>query len=80
MYERLCRGPETFRYVDAAQLVKHYFGLKAWCERNGGRRATLLYLYWEPLEADRHPDCGNIARRSSAFARLSMTRRRPSAR
>jgi hypothetical protein len=56
MYERLRRDPGTFSYLDAGQLVKHYFGLKAFCEQNGGQPTVLLYLYWEPFEADSHPE------------------------
>jgi len=44
--------PDSFALLDVAQLVKHAFGL-ARCFR--GRPTTLLYLYWEPLDADRHP-------------------------
>lgn len=34
-------------HLDAAQLVKHYLGLKNQPEFRG-KRITLLYLYWEP--------------------------------
>jgi hypothetical protein len=42
--------PDAFRFLDVAQLIKHAFGV-ARCFK--GRRTTLLYLYWEPLGADR---------------------------
>jgi hypothetical protein len=41
--------PDSFRLLDVAQLIKHAFGL-ARCFK--GRQATLLYLYWEPQDAD----------------------------
>jgi hypothetical protein len=56
MYERLREDPSAFTYLDAGQLVKHYFGLKRYCEKAGGLQATFLYLYWEPLDADRHAE------------------------
>lgn len=45
------------RHLDVAQLVKHYFGLNrllAQGDETGWRPtgATLLYLYWEPEDAD----------------------------
>ena len=48
MYARLRSDPQTYRHLDAAQLVKHYLGLRhsfATLER------TLVYLYWEPANA-----------------------------
>jgi len=36
--------PTAYRYLDAAQLVKHSLGLMRGCPQ-----ATLMYLYWEPL-------------------------------
>lgn len=47
MRDRLRKEPTSFRYLDAAQLVKHAFGLVT----EGARRqkpAALLYLYAEP--------------------------------
>lgn len=37
-------------HLDVAQLVKHYLGLSN--VRKEGQRCVLLYLYWEPLNAD----------------------------
>jgi hypothetical protein len=34
-----------YRYLDAAQLIKHYLGLS---HSRPGRSITLLYLFWEP--------------------------------
>lgn len=43
-------GRRQYRHLDAAQLVKHALGL-ANCYQS--RRVTLLYLFWEPRNADR---------------------------
>lgn len=47
--ERLSAEPNAYRYLDAAQLVKHALGL-AFSYPNG--KITLLYLYWEPDNRD----------------------------
>lgn len=47
MRDRLRKVPDAFRYLDAAQLVKHAFGLVT----DGARKqkpATLVYLFAEP--------------------------------
>ena len=49
---RLIEAPRTYRWLDAAQLVKHALGL---LHCYPGRRSTLLYLYWEPLNAVDYP-------------------------
>lgn len=38
--------PARYHYLDAAQLVKHAFGV---ARMAAGQRATLLYLFWEPV-------------------------------
>jgi hypothetical protein len=43
---RLRARPSMFRYLDAAQLIKHALGLANVFQ---GRPVVLLYLYWEPL-------------------------------
>jgi len=48
-YKRLVENPRRFRFLNAAQLIKHYLGIK---NGLGGRPAILLYLYWEPSNAD----------------------------
>lgn len=68
MYRNTKSGTESFEYLDAGQLVKHYFGLQKHCTDKGDREATLLYLYWEPEDADRHPELG---RHSEEVARFS---------
>jgi hypothetical protein len=49
---RLARQPRTYRWLDAAQLIKHAFGL---AYTFPGRPITLLYLFWEPLNSEDHP-------------------------
>ena len=49
---RLIKAPRTYSCLDAAQLIKHAFGLLN-CYPD--RKLTLLYLYWEPLNADDFP-------------------------
>jgi hypothetical protein len=48
MYHRLSDDPNTYRHLDAAQLVKHYLGLMHSFPR---LERTLFYLYWEPVNA-----------------------------
>lgn len=44
--KKLRECPDSFfRHLDAAQLIKHAFGLS---RIQAGRRALLLYLFWEP--------------------------------
>jgi hypothetical protein len=51
---RLRDQPNRYRYLDAAQLIKHAFGLM----RNFPDRVVLLvYLYWEPRDATEWHDC-----------------------
>jgi hypothetical protein len=65
---RLMDGGETYRHLDVAQLIKHALGI--------GYRAneptTLLYLWWESVNAHKHPvfaqHRAEIARFASKFA------------
>ena len=43
------------RYLDVAQLVKHYLGLSRSLQRD--ETGTLLYLFWEPLNWMDVPVC-----------------------
>ncbi len=43
-------GP-GYRWLDAAQLIKHAFGLA----HEADRPTTLVYLYWEPMDAGLSP-------------------------
>ena len=49
-FERLVEDPRRYRFLDAAQLVKHYLGLRH--AYRDERAVTLAYLYWEPADAD----------------------------
>jgi hypothetical protein len=48
MYARLRNDPQTYRHLDAAQLVKHYLGLR---HSFATHERTLVYLHWEPANA-----------------------------
>ena len=45
---RLHETPAAYRWLDAAQLIKHAFGL---ARTYSGRPSELLYLFWEPANA-----------------------------
>ena len=47
-YERLVEDPRRYRFLDAAQLIKHYLGLR---RQFPDRPVTLAYLFWEPINA-----------------------------
>lgn len=60
VYEMLKNDADHFVYLDAAQLVRHYFGIRAQlAERraHAGKRAWLVYSYWEPADADTQSVC-----------------------
>jgi len=46
---RLIGAPDSYRHLDAAQLIKHAFGL---AHSFRDRRVSLLYLYWEPSDPE----------------------------
>jgi hypothetical protein len=50
-FQDLKRKPTALRHIDAAQLVKHYLGLRNTFKN---QRTVLLYLFWEPTNATRH--------------------------
>jgi len=47
MRDHLASGERHYAHLDAAQLVKHAFGLRTQAQKQG-KRAALLYLYAEP--------------------------------
>lgn len=49
---KLMAASHTYCCLDAAQLIKHAYGL-ANCYPHDA--VTLLYLFWEPSDADMHP-------------------------
>jgi hypothetical protein len=54
-YEQLRRKPDRYAFFNAAQIIKHYLGLRADTDgRVAGRAVTLLYLYWEPSDASNY--------------------------
>jgi hypothetical protein len=50
--ERLRDAPDHYRCLDAAQLIKHAFGLMNHADGPG---IGLVYLYWEPADAGDYP-------------------------
>jgi hypothetical protein len=60
LYELLKKEPDHFCYLDAAQLVRHYFGVRTQISAkrtHGGKTAKLVYLYWEPVGGETEPVC-----------------------
>lgn len=55
MRDRLLADPAAFRYLDAAQLVKHGFGLVTEAKRRR-KSPVLLYLFAEPTKGRNIPD------------------------
>lgn len=49
---RLMAEPDSYVLLDAAQLIKHAFGL---AHTFKDRRTSLLYLYWEPANPEDNP-------------------------
>jgi len=47
MYHSLCAKPRRFHYLDAAQLVRNYLGIRRGLADEDAPKA-LLYLFWEP--------------------------------
>lgn len=59
--------------LDAARLIKQYMGLRLLLEAAAGEDgrlapATLVYLYWEPLNAARFGECDEHHREIEQFA------------
>jgi hypothetical protein len=50
LFEKLTGGDSNYRHLDVAQLVKHFFGITN--PANGIQNPTLIYLYWEPGNAE----------------------------
>ena len=62
---RLLDAPDSYRWLDAAQLIKHAFGL---AKTHGDRPLTLLYLFWEPANPSASPVFAEHRREIAAFA------------
>ena len=74
--EMLCleEDPGRYAWLDAAQLVKHAYGL---AHTFPNEPVTLLYLYWEPRNAERFPLFVEHRREVDAFSER-VARSRPS--
>lgn len=59
-FEEVSRRTQVTSPLDTAQLLRHYLGLKNACAATSGKydSATLLYLFWEPLNASDYPEFG----------------------
>lgn len=68
MYGSLCRTPDRFHYLDAAQLVKHYLGIRHSLAEEQIPKA-LLYLFWEPAN---WPEVPSFARHRCEVLEFSM--------
>jgi hypothetical protein len=62
---RLTDVPDGYLWLDAAQLIKHAFGLARTFQ---DRPVTLLYLYWEPTNPDVSPVFAAHRQEITAFA------------
>lgn len=62
---RLIEAPDSYVWLDAAQLVKHAFGL---ARTFPDRPVTLLYLYWEPANPGSSPEFAAHRAEVAAFA------------
>ena len=77
--DRLRSGKETFKLLDAAQLVKHAFGLVTEARRQS-RRPHLFYLFAEPATIGGKPitDAVKVRHREEIARLLPWSRGRPS--
>jgi len=62
---RLMEEPDSYVWLDAAQLIKHAFGL---ARTFAGRPVTLLYLFWEPANPAASPVFAEHRQEIAAFA------------
>ena len=67
-YRALLDDPSKFTHLDAAQLVKHYLGIRNTFQ---DCRVTkvLVYLFWEPTNADDFPEFRQHRREVELFSR-----------
>lgn len=63
--QRLSEAPDDYRWLDAAQLIKHAFGLS---HTYPDKPVQLLYLYWEPPNAHEFPVFGQHRSEVARFA------------
>jgi hypothetical protein len=69
MYASLCDDPKRFRHLDAAQLVKHYLGIRH-SLADEPQPKLLVYLFWEPANWDR---VGAFTRHRAEALEFSMS-------
>lgn len=62
---RLTEAPDAYELLDAAQLIKHAFGL---ARTFRDRPIMLLYLFWEPANSADHPVFAAHRREIAEFA------------
>lgn len=62
---RLLEQPDHYAWLDAAQLIKHAFGL---ARTFRSQPVRLLYLYWEPVNPEAYPVFGEHRREIEEFA------------
>jgi len=66
VFQALRDDPKTYAHLDAAQLLKHYLGLK---HSHPDRERVLLYLFWEPTNAAALPEYVSHRNEVRDFAR-----------
>ena len=64
--QELMDYPDKYVWLDAAQLIKHALGMARTFRRE--RRATLLYVYWEPANSESFPQFKDHRREIRIFA------------
>ena len=65
--QQLIEQPSTYRWLDAAQLVKHAYGVAFTYPT---RLVTLLYLFWEPSNSEAY---SNFAEHRSEVTRFAAS-------
>jgi hypothetical protein len=58
-------GKRRYRFLDVAQLIKHAFGL---ANGTADQPVTLVYVYWEPMDAGLSPLFGKHRQEIAEFA------------
>lgn len=67
VFQIIREQPDHFGGLDAAQLVKHYLGIRHSATEH---RKVLLYLFWEPLNAHSLPAFKDHRRRIAEFSEM----------
>lgn len=68
MYKSLIDEPTKFVHLDAAQLVKHYLGIRH-TFRNYPQAKVLMYLFWEPTNVVDIPEFVNHRHEVDLFSK-----------